>query len=75
MNSISPAISHEQCSGALNSIQKVVLNKILALVSTVGNILTLSAVLSSKERLDCSHFQIMSRGFLNILQSDILPSG
>ena len=35
MNSTSPAI-HEQCSGALNRIQKVtvVLNKILVLVST-----------------------------------------
>lgn len=45
MNSTSPAI-HEQCSGALNRIQKVVLNKILVLVSTVGNVLIFSAILS-----------------------------
>ena len=54
MNSTSPAI-HEQCSGALNRIQKVVLNKILVLVSTVGNVLILSAILSSKDRLECTH--------------------
>lgn len=54
MNSTSPAI-HEQCSGALNRIQKVVLNKILVLVSTVGNFLILSANLSLKDRLECTH--------------------
>ena len=54
MNSTSPAI-HEQCSGALNRIQKVVFNKILVLVSTVGNVLILSAILSSKDRLECTY--------------------
>ena len=54
MNSTSPAI-HEQCSGALSRIQKVVLNKILVLVSTVGNVLIFSAILSSKDRLECTH--------------------
>jgi len=54
MNSTSPAI-HEQCSGALNRIQKVVLNKMLVLVSTVGNVLILSAILSSKDRLEYTH--------------------
>ena len=64
MNSTSPGI-HEQCSGALNSIEIVVLatlNTILALVSAVGNALILLAFYRVPSQKTVSNAFIASLG-------------
>ena len=64
MNSTSPGI-HEQCSGALNSIEIVVLvtfNTMLALVSTVGNALILLAIYRVPSQKTVSNALIASLG-------------
>ena len=65
MNLTIPAIQPEQCSGALNSIEIVVLatlNTILALVSTVGNALVLLAIYRVPSQKTVSNAFIASLG-------------
>ena len=65
MNLTIPAIQPEQCSGALNSIEIVVLatlNTILALVSTVGNALVLLAIYRVPSQKTASNAFIASLG-------------
>ena len=65
MNLTNPAIQPEECSGALNNIEIVVLatlNTILALVSTVGNALILLAIYRIPSQKTVSNAFIASLG-------------